>query len=111
MKKDNLVYLKHILDSVNIILEDTKGLTFDSFMDSRLIVDSSIRHFQIIGEASKKISSEFKNQYPDFPFKKMAGMRDKLVHEYFDVKFDILWNTISSQLPKLKQELIKILNQ
>ena len=80
MTKDNLVYLKHILNSVEIILKSTNGKAFDMFLNKEFLADSVIRHFQVIGETSKKVDKDFKNQFPQFPWKQMGGMRNKLVH-------------------------------
>lgn len=82
MEKDNLVYLEHIMDSFNKIIQFTKGFDENEFLSNELIKDGVIRNLEVIGEATKNISDEFRQKYPDIPWKKMAGMRDKLIHDY-----------------------------
>ncbi|MEM3374145.1 MAG: HepT-like ribonuclease domain-containing protein, partial [Candidatus Woesearchaeota archaeon] len=70
-----------------------------------------IRCFEIIGEASKNIDNEFKEKYHNLPWKEMSGLRDKLIHAYFGVDINLLWNTIKNNLPKLKSDLINIIKE
>ncbi len=78
-------------------------------MNNDLVQAGVIREFEIIGEASKKISKDIKNKYSDVPWRKMAGMRDKLIHEYFGVDLDAVWETIQNDLPVLIERIDKII--
>lgn len=108
-KRDAKLYVKDIIDSIQKIEQYTKGLSVEKFKEEDLIIDAVIRNFEIIGEASKNIPEEIKTQHPDIPWKEMAGMRDKVIHEYFGVDFDIVWKTISTRLTSLKESLSNIL--
>ncbi|MDQ3846768.1 MAG: DUF86 domain-containing protein [Bacteroidota bacterium] len=79
----------------------------DDFVSNKLVQDAVIRNFEIIGEASKNISVDFRTLYPHIPWKQMAGMRDKLIHHYITVDLDAVWTTITDELPDLKIELEK----
>ncbi|MGB9721564.1 MAG: DUF86 domain-containing protein [bacterium] len=105
MKRDDFVYLKHILDAISRIEEYTRGLEYEDFINSNLIQDGVIRQIEIIGEATKKLSTEIRKKYPEMPWEDMAGMRDKLIHDYFGVDIDVVWNTVERDIPKLKNKL------
>ncbi|KAF5035498.1 hypothetical protein DSECCO2_584950 [anaerobic digester metagenome] len=106
--KDNFAYIDHIQQCICKIQEYTKNLNQSDFNAAELIQDAVIRNIEIIGEATKKISSDFKVQYKDVPWKEMAGMRDKLIHDYFGVDVDVVWKTIQEDIPLLKELIGKI---
>ena len=83
MKKDDNVYLLHIRDSIDKIIEYTSGIDYEKFQKETMIQDALIRQFEIIGEASSKLSNDFKEKYDFIPWKKIVGMRNKLIHDYF----------------------------
>lgn len=85
MSKSDLVYIVHIQRSINQILEYTNGLKEKEFLSNQLIEDAVVRNFEIIGEATKQISKEFRAKHTGIEWKKMAGMRDKLIHDYIEV--------------------------
>ncbi|MBI5001493.1 MAG: DUF86 domain-containing protein [Euryarchaeota archaeon] len=103
--KDDSVYLLHIADAIRRIEEFTSGLDGKGFMASRLVQSAVIREFEVIGEASKQVSEKFKKSAPGIPWKRISGMRDKLIHGYFGVDLDAVWETISKDLPELKRRL------
>jgi uncharacterized protein with HEPN domain len=106
--KENKVYIDHILDCINNILSYTEGMDEDSFNKNFMVQDAVVRNFQIIGEATKRIKPDFKNAHPDVPWKKMTGMRDKLIHDYFQVDLETVWNTITKDIPSLYIHLKEI---
>jgi uncharacterized protein with HEPN domain len=106
--KEDLVYLKHILDAIARIEEYTKGVDYEDFMNKPLVQDGIIRQIEIIGEAVKKLSVQIKEKYPEIPWKDVAGMRDKLIHEYFGVDLDAVWKTVKEDIPFLKEKLENI---
>lgn len=111
MEKDNTVYLKHILDAALRIEDYTKEITQDKFISNNLIQAGVIREIEIIGEATKMINSRFKEKRPILPWKKIAGMRDKLIHSYFGVDLNAVWKTVKEDIPFLKENIAKIINE
>jgi len=111
MKKNNEVYLKHILDAISRIEEYTEGVKYEKFIKNNLIQSATIREIEIIGEAVKRLSEDFKKKYSEIPWKKIAGMRDKLIHDYFGVDIDAVWKTIKRDIPKLKSDIENILKK
>lgn len=110
MITDDLAYIDHILDCVRKIYEFSSGLSEEDFTSSELIQDAIIRNIEIIGEASKKISLNTKQIYYEIPWKEIAGMRDKIVHDYMGVDVAVVWKTITEDIPileKLIKEIIK----
>ena len=107
--KRNLPFLKHILEEINFLLKETRGLDFDDFVSNELLKRSCTRSIEIIGEATKNLSPEIKEKYKDIDWKKMAGMRDKIIHYYFGVNWDIVWSVIQDNVPELKGKIEKII--
>lgn len=99
--KDDLVYIEHIQSCIDSILRYAKGLDYDSFLEKQIVQDAIVRQLEIIGEATKRVSTEFRNSNPQIPWKVMAGMRDKLIHDYFDVDFRMVWSTTKEDIPEL----------
>ena len=110
MERDE-VYLRHIRDAIAAIEEYAGSVTFEAFSESRLLKDGVIRELEIIGEATKSLSSAFKDRPPEVPWRDIAGMRDKLIHEYFGVDAEAVWNTVKSDLPKLKEQIDTLLRR
>jgi uncharacterized protein with HEPN domain len=108
MKRDDSVYLNHILDSIYQIEEYTEGLNKEEFLATRLVQDGTIRQIEIIGEAIKNVSEPLKEKYSHIPWKEIAGMRDKLIHNYFGVDIDAVWDVVKKDIPILKGEILTI---
>lgn len=102
MLLSNLEILKHISDEVDFVLNSVESKTKDSVIGDGLLNRAIIRSLEIIGEATKKLDDEFKSKYPHIEWKKMAGTRDKLIHDYFGVDYDIVWDIIENKLPDLQ---------
>jgi uncharacterized protein with HEPN domain len=109
MLQDDIVRLKHMLDAVKEALEFTKGKTRVNLDDNRMLSHAIIRLLEIIGEAAVELSDEFQKAHSELPTKQMIGMRNRLIHGYFDVDLDIVWQTIKKDLPSLRNQLEEIL--
>ncbi|MEZ5336618.1 MAG: DUF86 domain-containing protein [Methanolobus sp.] len=109
MKHDS-VFLKHILDAINQIEEYTEGMSFEDFLEKRLVQDAVIRQLEIIGEATKNLSPDTTERFPQIPWKEIAGMRDKLIHAYFGVDIEEVWNTAKRDIPELYTVVLSIVN-
>ena len=105
MRKDDSVYLRHVLDAICRIEEYTRDITYRDFLNNHLRQDAVIRQIEVIGEAVKKLSSELKKAHPEVPWKDVAGMRDKLIHDYFGVDLDAVWDTGEKDIPRLKDKI------
>ena len=88
MNKEDIVYLRHILDAVARIEEYTKGVIYEDFTNDNLVQAGVMREIEIIGEATKRLSKDIRDKHPGILWKKLAGMRDKLIHDYFGVDID-----------------------
>ncbi len=110
MKKNDSVYLSHILNSIERIEEYTEGMEKDDFLSSNLVQDGTIRQIEIIGEATKNLSQNLRDKYPQIPWSDIAGMRDRLIHHYFGVDLKAVWNTVRVDIPTLKYEILAILD-
>ena len=110
-KKDrsDKLYLEDLLTAMNRIAEYIEGYNFDQFKQDYRTVDAIVRNFEIIGEASKNVSDVIKNQNPEIPWNEMYYLRNRVMHEYFGVDYEIIWDVAKNHLPGNSQQIDKIL--
>ncbi len=108
MNRDHTVFLKHILESIETIEEYTKDLSEKDFFKNSEKQDAILRRLEIIGEAVKNLPEDFKKQYPDIPWNKVMGTRNILIHHYFGIDLEIVWDTITKSLPEFKKQIKSI---
>lgn len=101
-------YIQDILDSIQDIENFIQGMNYEEFRDDRKTINAVIRSIEIIGEASKKIPKSLRDSQPEIPWKKMAGMRDKLTHAYFGIDLEIIWKVVSEEIKQIKPGILKI---
>lgn len=109
MHKNSIIYINHIRECISRIKSYTGGMDEPSFLENPLIQDAVIRNFEIIGEATKNLSMEFRKKYPDVAWKKIAGMRDKLIHGYIGVDLWAVWGVVENILPELEVSIDEII--
>lgn len=109
MSLSNLDLLKHIADEVNFVLKFTNNKTQEQVINDEVLLRAIVRSIEIIGEASKKLDEGFKSIHAHIEWKKMSRIRDKLIHDYFGIDYDIVWNVVTDKLPELQFQLDEIL--
>ena len=110
-KRDYRNYFQDIVDSIDDIKSFVGSMTFEDFAADRKTINAVIRSIEVIGEATKRIPEPIKNKYPAIPWRKMAAMRDKLIHEYAGVDTGILWKTMKEDIPPLKPMVQSVLKE
>jgi uncharacterized protein with HEPN domain len=110
MPKDPVEYLKHIRDESLYILSITgKGITKEEFLKDETLKRAVTRSLEIIGEATKKIPADFKIKWNNVKWKEMAGMRDRLIHDYMGVNYSIVWDVIINKIPELSEQIVIVI--
>lgn len=104
-------YLQDILDAVAAIEQFTAGIEFEAFSQNLEKVFAVSRAMEIIGEAVKRVPDSVRNQYPDIPWRDIAGMRDKLIHDYFNTDVQIIWQAVQEDVPQLKMMISEVLRE
>jgi uncharacterized protein with HEPN domain len=104
-KRDWKVLFEDIIDSIKRIEEYTTELSYTDFEENNLITDAVVRNIEIIGEASKNIPTEIQQSFIDIPWQKLRGIRNRIVHDYFDVDRSIIWYIVTNELSPLKKSL------
>jgi len=111
MSKEYREYLRHILDECNYIESATANITFEDFVSDETLKRAIVRSLEIIGEATKKIPPDIKNQWNSIEWKNIAGMRDRLIHDYMGVNYRIVWDVVENKISHIQSHISTFLNQ
>jgi uncharacterized protein with HEPN domain len=104
-------YLRHILAEADYLGARTAGLTRDAFLADETLQRAFVRSLEIIGEAAKKVPDGFRAEHPAVEWRAMAGMRDRLIHDYFGVDYDLVWDVVSNRVPALHRQVVALLEE
>jgi uncharacterized protein with HEPN domain len=107
--KNNRVFIEHILAEINYLLKESKNLKYEDLIEDETLKRAFVRSLEVIGEATKNLSAEFRDKYPEIKWREIAGLRDKLIHHYFGVNLKRVWDVIENKIPELKKQIEKIL--
>lgn len=108
MKRELKLFMEDISESIKLIEEYIGNISKIALDKNQGLKDSIIRRLEIIGEATKNVPDDFREKYPEVPWKKIAGLRDIIIHAYFNIDLDIMWDIIKKDLPDLKEKILKI---
>lgn len=103
--------LRHILDEAEYLLGHSLDVEEAAFLEDETRRRAFVRSLEIIGEATKRVPEDFRAKYPEVPWKQMAGMRDRLIHDYFGVDYEIVWDVVTNHIPALKTQIGQILSR
>ncbi|MDE3144915.1 MAG: DUF86 domain-containing protein [Bacteroidota bacterium] len=109
MYKDPTEFLKHIFDECSYLLSVGTNLTKDDFLNNETLKRAVVRSLEIIGEATKKIPADFKVKWNSIQWKYMAGMRDRLIHDYMGINYSIVWDVFKNKIPELYEQIQNVL--
>lgn len=109
-EREFIDYLNDILDSIEKVAHFISGIDYQGFVMDEKTIFAVIRALEIVGEATKKVPNDFKESHPEIPWREMAGLRDKLIHDYVSVNLEIVWKTATIELPELKNSIASLLN-
>lgn len=109
MQREPKVYLEDIYTAVLKIEAYTDGISYDDFVENDLVADAVIKNILVIGEASKNIPEQIRQEHPQIEWRKMAGMRDMMIHGYFSINYRIVWDVVQNKIPNLKTQIQKLI--
>lgn len=104
-------FISDIQEAIRRVADYTAGMSYEAFLTDLKTQDALIRNLEIIGEAAKNLSEELRENHANVPWKGMTGIRDKLIHHYFGVNLDIVWQVVTNELPQLPQPLAQIADE
>ncbi len=110
-KRRNQDFLSDIREAIQRIAAYTEGMTYEQFMKDSKTQDAVVRNLEVIGEATKNLSSRLRKTYPQIPWRDLAGMRDKMIHHYFGINYEIVWTIAKGEVPGLLAEIEAILTK
>ena len=110
MKRSYRLFVEDILESVDKIERYVKGMSYDNFVENEMIIDAVIRNLEVIGEASKNIPENIREQYTTIPWRRIIGLRNIMIHGYFGIDLSIIWEIITKNLPETKPSIVEMLN-
>ena len=110
MRRDYRVYLEDIRDAIAKVEKYTAGLPWEDFVGNEEKVDAVVRNLEILGEAAKHVPAHMRSKHPEVEWRKIAGLRDMLIHKYFGTDLEIVWDIIGNKLPTLKSQILSILD-
>ena len=105
--RSDRLYLDDIMDSIQAIETYIESMDYKHFINDGKTYTATIRELEIIGEATAKVSDDVKGRYPEIPWQQIKAFRNKIVHEYFGIEFEIVWDIVKNELPFLKNQINK----
>ena len=109
--RDLIFFVEDILERSKLIKDSIKEVSYSNFKSNKLLIDATVRRLEIIGEAVKNIPESFRSKYPDVEWRKIAGLRDIIIHSYFGIDFEVIWGIIKKDVPVLKKQIKEILEK
>jgi uncharacterized protein with HEPN domain len=109
MSSEPREYLQHIVVEADYLIAQSAGLTWDRFSADETLRRAFVRSLEVIGEATKKVPEDFRVRHPAVEWRSMAGMRDRLIHNYFGVDYELVWDVVRNRIPDLRRQLSEIL--
>jgi len=111
VQRDTRAFLDDIVEACEKVARYTAAMTLDTFQTDEKTVDAVVRNLEVIGEAAKKIPDEVRARIPDIEWQRIAGLRDVLIHQYFGIDMDIVWDVVHAKVPVLRERVIAFLNE
>jgi len=111
MPRSEIDLLRHILDECNYLIKESTDLSIDEFIKDERLTRAVCRSLEIIGEASAVLNPDFKSAYPTIPWRELTDFRNKIIHHYFGIDYDIIWDSVKNEIPPLKESIEVIIGR